>query len=1119
MSWQEVRENIAEVVLLARAASGYFDKTLKSIVRQKVDRHFRTNRPLREHRYPAIRRAMGSVGTHPYVSIGAIAALYAIVSVWTWYAPLPGPTAPDKVRDYFRDFQSINMALLGVQASFIGLVFPLVIAFVGLLNQGRASFATRLTIYFDESGARLVGISSLLLCIVIALQLPLAGIIPVRVVAAGAILNLIWLALNIAVLGFFLFRTVAFVQPAQRDPITWSYVANVAWRYELHAQLIANNWGNAGTYGHLPAGDENGRASIYCSPLWDSDPVLASRDLRRDHVLDDVRFGVIRPVAFAWLKAAERPSNASDVSLAFPVSPGESYTDDTVLARSQEPLGWGGRTAIRLGFLFRKKSRFPTENADTSTVLKEMVTELLTLADLRKVEEFGSQLRTVKEFHAFLYLIAQATDHDFNFSELESTWTKSVGQQWASQYRDLQRRVTERLGDEPELFARCCYLPADIYAQCRDTVSPTALAPLLDVSANLFHHLMVWAVAAHRDEAGQTPGPGESFMLTRLGTNHAGAWRSLVAGRERLLDVILRWPKGETPTWTELRRHNVNSIRHLQLTAEMVGRSAWNGDRIAVLWSVDLLIGWIERAERDWPDQGHTWWALRPQALTLDLFSAEWPEIEALPITTTDARPTPRDVYAGIFHNAWRDYIIALATVCIHWCREFGVSGTAALAARMLLSGRRHDQGASSVREAEPPDTSSILIALLRIVGAGWRFDKSYASRFDHLAERLGELRQEPWVSMRIYSSSGGLGFSALYTEHALAMMAATDPANQLVVGDGLRRMLVDGDDVPKRRREEYLRALLTALADIDRVEWEPILGALLADPQSTGFETRLAAVRSLLEQSIQVLDSHRLQAIRDAEIDPERLLEVASAAGKLAFSAATGAFPIHVFSAVETVQEELTEFTLRSLNQEKGAFSKPQMAQPVSNEESWWSATMRDQVASIIWRDVLQATPFETLIGTSPEEFWSVVKNGANNIRGAGGEPILVISSSMEPRWLHEWRWAEFREGYKRPEDLTVHRENNEEPGYEFSLNDIRVYRAACYRGECYLLSRTMLEKVRFRDFGDGSQVKVDFESDASDPWRGSLTVKYQRAVQIGRTQSYRIRHAQLTEGPEEEV
>lgn len=1118
MSWQKVRENIAEFVLLARAVSGYFDKTLKSIVRQKVDRHFRTNRPLREHRYPAIRRAMGSVGTHPYVSIGAIAALYAIVSVWTWYAPLPGPTAPDNSHDYFRDFQSINMAVLGVQASFIGLVFPLVIAFVGLLNQGRASFATRLTIYFNESGARVVGVSSLLLCAVIALQLPLAGIIPVRVVAAGAILNLIWLALNIAVLGFFLFRTVAFVQPARRDPITWSYAANVAWRHELYAQLIANNWGHASTYGHLPAGDENGRASIYCSPLWDSDPVLVSRNLRRDHVLDDVLFGVIRPVAFAWLKAAERPSNASEVSLAFPVSPGESYTDGIALARSQEPLGWGGRSAIRLGFLFRKKSRFPTEIADTSTLLKEMVAELLTLADLRKVEEFGSQLRTVKEFHAFLYLIAQATDHDFNFSELESTWTKSVGQQWASQYRDLQRRVTERLGDEPELFGRCCYLPADIYAQSHDTVSPSALAPLLDVAGNLFHHLMNWALAEHKNETGQTPGPGQTFTLARLGSAHAGAWRSLVAGRERLLDVILRWPKDKSLTWTDLRRHNVNTIQHLQLTAEMVGRSAWTGDKVAVLWSVDLLIGWIERAERDWPDQGNTWWALRPQALTLDLFSVDWPEIQTLPITTTDTPAAPRDVYAGIFHNAWRDYIIALAAVCIHWCREFGANGTAALAARMLLSGRRYDQGASSVKEAEPLDANSILTALLRIVGAGWRFEKSYSSRFEHLADRLDELRQEPWVSMRIYSSSGGSGFSTLYIEHALALMAATDPAGQLVVGDGLRRMLVDGDDVPKRRREDYLRALLTALADIDRVECEPILGALLADPQSTGFETRLAAVRSLLEQSIQVLESHRLQAIRDATIDPERLREVASAAGKLAFSAASGAFPIHLFTTIEIVPEEMKEFTLRSLDQEKGAFSKPQMAQPVSNEESWWGETMRDQVANIIWRDVLQSTAFETLIGISPDEFWSAVKNAANNIRGAGGEPILVISSSMEPRWLHEWRWAELREGYKRPDDLTVHREDVDEPGYEFSLNDIRVYRAACYRGECYLLSRTMFERVRFHDFGDGSPVKVSFENDQSDPWRGTLTVKYQRAVQLGRTQSYRIRHAQSTDGLEED-
>ncbi len=1122
MSWQKVRESVSELLLLARASVGYFAQTLKAVVRQKEARHFRTNRTLRENRYPAIRRVMEAVGSHPFITIAVIAALYAVVCLWTWLAPPPGPSVPEKVDDFFRDFQSLNMALLGVQASFIGLVFPLVIAFVGLLNQGRASFATRLTIYFDESAARLVGVSALLLCVVIALQLPLSGLLPVRVVAAGAVLNLIWLSLNVAAMGFFLFRTIAFVQPAQRDPIARSYVANVSWRHELRALLLTNNWVNAGKYGHLPSGDDEGevfyevkRANIYYWPLSDSDPALAIRHLQRDSVLDDVRFGVVRPVVDAWLKAARRSAELNRVRLSFPAFPGGVHKGDVALARSALPVGWGARTVLPMAFRFRKKPRLLTQVADTATLLKEMIADLLSLADFRQVEEFGTQLIAVADFHAFLYLIAQATDEDFNFSQLESTWTKSVAQEWASEYRDLQRRATERLGDEPDFFARCGYLPARIYERCHDTVSPVALAPLLTVSANLFHYLMVWASAEHRNETGQSADAGKTFMLTRLGAAHAGAWRNLVAGRERLLDVILQWPKGGAPDWTQLRRHNVNSIDHLRLVAEMVGRSAWSGDRLAVLWSVDLLVGWIERAERDWPDQGHTWWALRSQALTLDLFAADWPAIQELPITTTDVPVTPRDVYAGIFHNAWRDYIVAVAAVCIHWCLEFGAGGSAALAARMLLARQRYDTGATSVRTAEPPNATGILIAILRIVGAGWPFAKTYASRFEDLAERLDELRQEPWVSMRIYSSNGGLGFAALYSEHALAMMTTINPASQTTVDDALRRMLVDGNDETTRRRKEYLRALLAALATIDRTACEPILGALLVDGQCIDYEPRLNAVRALLERSIEVLESHRLQAIRVAEIDPARLRDVASAAGKLAFAKQTGAFPIHAFAVVEIVPDQLTTFTLRSLNQEKGAYTTPQMAQPVSNEERWWGETMRDQVANIIWRDVLQATPFATLTGTSPEEFWTAVKNGAATIRAAGGEPILVVSSSMEPQWLNEWRWTELREGAQRPDDLTIHREKTSEPSYEFSLNNIRVYRAACYRGESYLIPRLILERARFHDFGEGSAVEVTFENDATDPWRGSLKVEYQHAVQIGQAQAFRIRYAQPNDAP----
>ncbi len=1113
---EKIRYHARELLLLVVATLGAFQHSLKSIVRRKEAKHFGSNSTLQEYRYPMPRRAMDSVGNHPVLAILVMIGIYVVVCTWTLFAPLPGPPGPSGIEDFYRDFQSLNMALLGVQASFIGLVFPLVIAFVGLLNQGRASFATRLKIYSKESGAPLVGTSSLLLCIAIAVQLPFSGLVPVRVVAAGAVINLLWLTLNLLALRFFLFRTIAFVQPEQRDPITRSYVANVAWRHELHTLLLAHSWSNASAYGHLPAGDDDSdsvderkRAIVYYSPLFNTGPALSTRKLSRDFTLADVRFGILKPIVDSWLENVRQTADAKRETLSFPLWPDEAYKGDVALARSKVRLGWGARVALRMGFHFKKKSRLPFKTADTAMLLKEMIADLLALADLRQVEEFGAQLNTVADFHAFLYFIAQSTDEDFNFSQFESILNKSVAQEWASEYRDLQRRVTERLPEEPELFGRCCYLPGRVYVRCHDTVSPVALAPLLSLSANLFHHLMVWAVDEHRNETGQTPDAGKDFVLTRPAAAHADAWRTLVAGREQLLDVILRWPKDDTPDWKALLRHNVNVIDHLRLVAEMVGRGAWNGDRLAVLWSVDLLLGWIERAEGNWPDKGRTWWALRPQSLTLDLFEADWPTVQALPITTTDAPVAPCDVYAGIFQNAWRDHIVTIAAVCIRWCFEFGASGTAALAARMLLAGERYDKGASGVRGANLLTASNILIGTLRIVGAGWPFSKSYSSRFENLAERLDELRQEPWVSMRIYSSIGGLGFTTLYAEHALALMATLDTSGQARVDDQLRRMLVDGDDGTKRRREDYLRGLLGALPGLDPAASEPIFNAIRRPGHEIGYDASLAIVRTLVEESITMLETHREQAIRQAVIDPKRLQDVATAAAALGFSKETSAFPIHMFAVVEIVPDELATFTFRSLNQEKGAYTAPRMAQPVSNEREWWSATMRDQVANIIWRDVLRATPFETLSGLSPEEFWNSIKHAASQIRAVGSVPILVISGRMEPVWLNEWCWTESRKGEQRPGDMTIHREKVSEPGYEFSINDIRVYRASCYRGEAYMIPGSLLELARFHDYDDGLPVSVTFEDDTNDLWRGSIKVECQHAVQLGNAKSFRIRYA----------
>jgi hypothetical protein len=171
-----------------------------------------------------------------------LALIYVGTGGATWLIPtLPwGPQPPDKVADYFRDFQTINLALMGAQATLLGLVYPLVIALVSLLFQETTARGARLNVYFKETEATVVGGSALLFVAFVSAQSVIYGQIPVRVVAAITVVNILWFIANLSALAFFVLSSLQFVRPIGRHRMMESYIANTAWPAQLLYTVRAN---------------------------------------------------------------------------------------------------------------------------------------------------------------------------------------------------------------------------------------------------------------------------------------------------------------------------------------------------------------------------------------------------------------------------------------------------------------------------------------------------------------------------------------------------------------------------------------------------------------------------------------------------------------------------------------------------------------------------------------------------------------------------------------------------------------------------------------------------------------------------------------------------------------
>lgn len=1104
---------IAGAKLAVAAAAGLFAPTLRSVAENVRRTHYVRNRVLREHRPPTFQRAMRWMRRHPVVSVLGVIAGYVVVAGVTWFEPFPGPTAPQSVGDYYRDFHAINMALLGAQATFVGLVFPLVIAFVSLINQGLASFGSRLRIYFDETEAVFVGASALALCAIVVVQLPLSAVAPVRVVAAGTIVNCVWLVANIFALGFFLVRTIEFVHPATRARLVRNYAANSCWRRELTALLMVNRWHGAVDYGLLPRSEKGSKRSVGFTPFLSlGGRALVTRHFASVSTLSDVRLGLLRALSRAWLA---RKGAGEEALLTIAVSPGSGYRGEIVLARSNAEAGWLTKALLWGSFQFERQRRSAKEEraSETAELLKELIADLLVLMEQGRAEEFEIQLEAVGELHAFLFEAAQPRGEAINYAQLQAAETRDLAQVWMSEFRDLQRRATAALDRDTEFFAQCGYIGPRLFFAVRDSVKPAALTTPLIISHNLFHHLVSWSANKHRITSGKTASAGDAFELPAGALEtYDSAWRSFIAPWEFYLTGFFEHTEGRRD-WAALTARSARLFDHLRRTSEMVGRAAWAGDKAATRWSCDMLLKWESIAERGWKD-GEDAWSLRGEALTADVLSEDWANVAAMPLSHFDRALAPETVFGAVVSNALRDHIVAVSSIMLHWGLKFGQGGAAIQGARMLLRDAPYDEGSADFRDLGPVTDEVGLISLVRIMGARTHYAKGYSAGFDDLAESLGRLSEAPYVSMRIYSSSGGLGFSGLYLEHALILMAGVrDVGGAARLSDELRRILLEGDDEARRRRIEYLESLHAAVGKVDADVHGGFVGAIGDGSQALQFVERQSRVRELVELAVELLKNARLEGIRSAPIDPDRLRAAARAAAATGFAKDAGEFPLPLFSEVSLTTQTLESWTLNVRNRERGEYTCPLMA--ASSGDSWLSSAVAPTVGSRVLSDVLHRMTFEVVDADSAEGFWRAIKDGAAEIRTRGGDPMLIVSGTFEPRWLHDWRW---RNDKAPPDDLRVHQEDVDEDGYQFSLNEIRVYQGPIARGAAYLVPRAAFARVLFHDYGEGCAVKASFENQADDPWHGTLRLEYQREVTVGQTEALKIVLAPRASAEEEE-
>ena len=295
------------------------------------------------------------------------------------YTLLPQYSFPIR-GDSLSTINEINRVFLAVQATLIGVIFPIAIALVSLLLQqrGQTFSSSRVDIYYRESRAFEIGASSIMLIIVLVAQQywPVSALYgtffstPHTIFAQIALVILgFWLALNALAIWQFMKVSFRFISPGGQKDILRRFVAQESVPLDLEDQLTRSYLANPELFRLLGRNDDpsdvlNKSPSVFFGDLGsDIGVVELEKPQNGTYELHDVKFSLIKWVVSRWLNRTMKTWNASKQqnglrapALVFPHKIGRKSFGSVCLCRRAggSDLTSLEKKVINHAFVFRK---------------------------------------------------------------------------------------------------------------------------------------------------------------------------------------------------------------------------------------------------------------------------------------------------------------------------------------------------------------------------------------------------------------------------------------------------------------------------------------------------------------------------------------------------------------------------------------------------------------------------------------------------------------------------------------------------------------------------------------------------------------------------------------------
>lgn len=735
-----------------------------------VDESLRDNVWRRSATPGLVGRAMLWGGKYPLRFAAVLGGLCATVAAVFLPAPLPELAVipfPELSSEY--NHSSFFGTVWSVQATLVALVYPFVLTFIAVMLQRRAASKIALSVYLLDSAVLPAGTSSLLLLAAMTIQYFLLVTAPNDLFLCAAVFNGGWFLVNVVLTGYFLAKTIGYVEDEVGQRAYRNLAVSLVLRDELVASLSKHLLVSAAQRlkweaPSSPAGRETPEVRLL-SLSQGKGQVFTT--FNREATLVDVHLGALEWVAKRWLTRAQQDPNARGVRARRPVLQFRSMLHGTSIGSLElcsvaegpdlTPLE---AAVVRRAFVFGARPR-SLVTGSTADMLEELSTEVHSLEEQGRHTAGRQAFRRLMDLHiGLLEACHEAAEVEGDVSSAAGLATspyswggRNLNTTWLRPYRELIFLAASTIERDQTLLSSLAYTATNVVAGS-ELQPPQLVAELFSLPRLLDHAMATWWLK-EAQRAGAVASPDGFILPLPAAEDYRKAVVTLVGGLSSFRFAHPDGPTKPSIAWKVRCRAAKSWAAHVDLSATMLLNAVARGDAIAAEWYSDNLAAWWGNHQYEL-DYGHQVdYEPGLSEVRLGIAELDWPEAEQK-LAALAKRPVDiAEAQQVVWHAVRRYWESMRLVVCLLLLEQAEAGKFQKLAGKVAANLARHRLFSPGPR-AEGLDLSDADEALALYLETCFA-DRWVLERLDGYCEQRDRWNDTtPAVSGWMYSGSGG---------------------------------------------------------------------------------------------------------------------------------------------------------------------------------------------------------------------------------------------------------------------------------------------------------------------------------------------------------------------------